>query len=912
MTSHWDGLQIVLDRASPAGRWLERARAAYDNDAPSTMDTAYQSAGKAATEAGRPDHVIALAVGHVRSLLELHQAQRALKRAETYLRRFPDDHYLLLVHAQAASELGCHQAAAAGAERVRTAPGLSLGHLDRAFLARIEAFAAAAEGRADVAETRLAEAGRHFAAADRPDAVAAVDADRRQIALWRGDAGEFDEELNGSPPTTGGGYLRRVLACRFEQRYEQAVALCRQGLADARVEEAMHLQLRVELVVVLRLMHRDDEAAEQLVLLPHDAAHAPPEVAEPLLHRVARLPGSGDFFDRVRWARTLIAMTHLLDPDPGRTTDPDAHLHLAECETELARLRDQWPDNRGRLSWLLAAGEWEFASHRSTPSDPDRLARAIDHCGEVVRGAGTRPLAELKAAALNRLGHALHESGEADGGLLCWHEADRLRVHIAAQQDTDDGRRHMLMVRPTERDERIKAAVTRLRAGPAKPEEPEWAAAVVVALEAARGPTILNAIEPGIKDLARDLPAPPDLAGAQRWLSEKTHSLHRSQAVWMMHAAAEEVHHAIVHRDGVAYASAPARALDVEDAVDALMALCDPRTIDKSIDDRAFEPALAAIGDLIGVAAIVARIPRKIERIAIVAGGSLGDIPFAGLPIPGEEPVRRMGQRYALSDLPCLSVLRPLRKRSSELRGDRALLVSPPDDKLTAAENLVRYRKARNLLDGDKATPNELRARLATHEHRQVRIDSHGEHVHGDAMWSYLALVPDSPAGRVTAKDLAELDLSGCGTVVLGACESGMAERVGQDEPVGFVRSALAAGAASVLAARWVAADSAAARVLDAFDRYVSHLPRDRALQRAQLDELEKGTPLAHWACWTLYGDAGSRTRAGPARRLVRRLWQHLFETWRKRRNANTSHARQADGVRLVRRSRPPAGQRVP
>jgi CHAT domain-containing protein len=124
--------------------------------------------------------------------------------------------------------------------------------------------------------------------------------------------------------------------------------------------------------------------------------------------------------------------------------------------------------------------------------------------------------------------------------------------------------------------------------------------------------------------------------------------------------------------------------------------------------------------------------------------------------------------------------------------------------------------------------------------------------------------------------------------LVLGACESGMAQRTGRDERTGFVRAGLRAGTASVVAARWVAKDAVAAAVLDGFDRYTRYLPRDIALQRAQLDVCHGITPTsapvsavdhpARWACWTLYGDSGFQTRAGRIRRSLRRS----MDGWRR------------------------------
>jgi CHAT domain-containing protein len=181
------------------------------------------------------------------------------------------------------------------------------------------------------------------------------------------------------------------------------------------------------------------------------------------------------------------------------------------------------------------------------------------------------------------------------------------------------------------------------------------------------------------------------------------------------------------------------------------------------------------------------------------------------------------------------------------------------------------------LLDAE-ATVENLCKRLGDVRYRQVRIDAHGEYDHGDTTRSWLALAPEGPAGHLEPDALERLDLGGCGTLILGACESGMATVIGRDERVGFVRAGIHAGAASVLAARWKAPDLVAGPILDNYQRYVRYLPRDVALQRAlRHTALEETVPQpehpARWACWTLYGDSSWETGAGAIVRLVRRAW---------------------------------------
>jgi len=226
--------------------------------------------------------------------------------------------------------------------------------------------------------------------------------------------------------------------------------------------------------------------------------------------------------------------------------------------------------------------------------------------------------------------------------------------------------------------------------------------------------------------------------------------------------------------------------------------------------------------------------------------------------------------RFAVSDLPCLSARPLLRRRAVENRGSRALFVS-----------------------AFEATPEDFEQELARRDYRRVRLLGHGQSDPKDASqtWLQFAGTKTERDGRIQPGRFQQAALRACGTLILGACESGMAQRVGRDERTGFVRAGLHAGAASVVAARWIAEVSVTAALLDRFEGYLRYLPRDVALQRAQLDVREGRVALgadvpepghaAWWACWSLYGDSGHQVKApilrasarGPAL-LIRRLFR--------------------------------------
>ena len=282
---------------------------------------------------------------------------------------------------------------------------------------------------------------------------------------------------------------------------------------------------------------------------------------------------------------------------------------------------------------------------------------------------------------------------------------------------------------------------------------------------------------------------------------------------------------------------------------------------------------------------VLPALPRRMTRLAVVPGYALGDIPFAALPLPGASPPGTLLiQRYALSLLPCLSALQPLADRSKANRGDHALMVHY--GRGVSSSSLAKD-PARRIVQGEMATIDNVEQVLQADRFPLVRLDCHGVFRPGSAMDSWLELAPLGNDGRLTAQRFQQFSLHGCGTLMLGACESGMTQRLGRDERLGFVRSGLAAGAAAVLAARWVAADVVASTVLDRFQEYLRYLPRDRALQRAQLDvvanrcadnlaSIPRPEHPAWWACWTLHGDAGLQTRSGyPVRRMRELMARH-------------------------------------
>ncbi|MET9224869.1 TIR domain-containing protein [Lentzea sp. NPDC003310] len=476
-------------------------------------------------------------------------------------------------------------------------------------------------------------------------------------------------------------------------------------------------------------------------------------------------------------------------PDATQTLRPErrlTHVRRLIANDELVEAEGMLGEGNSPL-WHLTAAELAYAR-----GDLEQAA----HHFEIASRSGH---AELTALALRKLGDTYADAGREDLAARHWAESHEVEETIADHRDSPSVRLRMLRAAPDARDGRVRAAARKVRRHGAKA-----VAGLVVAVEAARaGP--------------RDLPGFTDLPAARRWLAGATRHLPGNQVVWMTHATPDQLHHVLVGRR-TTHVTTPVHIGDLTDVVRRI------RAWKPKYDKAILSALLTELAGLIGLADVVAALPPGTTRIVLVADDVLADVPSAGLPLPGTPAF--LGTAYALSSLPGLSALRPLRRTARGQRGDRTAVC---------------------------AEAPELHRVLDSGGYQCLRLDAQGAHDRMNPELSWLELGDE----RIPVEALEKLDFSAFGTVVLGACEPGI------------VRAALTAGAGAVLHARWQPEERAARKVRDAFDRHLARLPRDRALQHA-LNEVAERHP-ADWACWSLHGDAGFQTSAGPLRRRLRK-----------------------------------------
>lgn len=871
---------FILEDGEPLAIALTRARSVAVEEA----DAAY---GRVLELVAADDARLwaALAAEHVSVLRSAGLLTEAESRCGRYLAvaepaaRGP----LVLERAQVRSESGAHADAAADATEIRSAGG-DLDSVDHARLRRVEGLAAAAAGERATADRFLNEARAAFLSLGDSAAVAVIDSDLRLLAARDGSDDAVSAILAdvSAGPVSAPRALSQALALKARHRYEEALQVVVTALASDQLDAALRLPLLEELVGLLVALRRGTALRALSAELPSTFMRAggSAEGSE---------PPAADFLS------TLLGVFRLLERGEA-----------ARARAELDAVRELAGSERDRAYWHLASGEASIAAFKRRKVDGD-LTDALGDLTTAAIYAEANQLLEARIRALRLQGEAYELLKRPDQASERWAQAHTLEEELVALQVSDEVRATLLEDIPNEHDERIRVAAELAVAGPGGAPAATAVAGAIVAMESARGAAILSRVAPDAEHALRRLPPAGDGAAAWEWLRGVADAMGRDEAVWIMHARPDRVHHGIIGRGLVHHVDLPADRGELERLVKELRKQCNEFRLSQAAGRAQVVQLMEQLGAGIGAGAVLGLVPSRIKRLVVVAGGVLSDIPLAALPIPAGGPGGRSGDardardvieandaseatvpivaRFALSDLPCLSARPLLRQRSVRNRGGRGLLVSA----FAATEYPVARTRRRRVLT--EATPEDFEAELARTPYQRVRILGHGQTDPRDASQTWLQFAGETARdGRVQSGRFQQAALQACGTLILGACESGMARRVGRDERTGFVRAGLHAGSASVVAARWIAEVSVTAALLDRFEYHLRHLPRDVALQRAQLDVRDQRVPLgaevpdpghpAWWACWTLYGDSGHQVKAPILRASARKpalLIRHLF-----------------------------------
>jgi len=262
------------------------------------------------------------------------------------------------------------------------------------------------------------------------------------------------------------------------------------------------------------------------------------------------------------------------------------------------------------------------------------------------------------------------------------------------------------------------------------------------------------------------------------------------------------------------------------------------------------------------IAPVRARLGGPGMPLVIVADGVLAQVPFAALRPSGRA-------RYLVQDHPlrlAVSLREPAAPPGPAAAGAAVLVADPafePDARSPGLERLpgaaaevgalaAGYPGAR-VLAGGQAT----RSAVAAAFQRAPVVHYAGHAVFDDEQpeRSYLLLAPEAGApgnGRLTASELARMDLRRVSLVVLSACETVRTGAGHADGLGGLAGALLAAGAGGVVGTVWKVDDRSTLPLMVAFHRaYRATGNGPRALRAAQLQMLGSQDPaLRSPAAW--------------------------------------------------------------
>ena len=155
----------------------------------------------------------------------------------------------------------------------------------------------------------------------------------------------------------------------------------------------------------------------------------------------------------------------------------------------------------------------------------------------------------------------------------------------------------------------------------------------------------------------------------------------------------------------------------------------------------------------------------------------------------------------------------------------------------------------------DTFSPERIVPRL--NEFDIVHLATHATFVSGDPEESFVLF---GNGDRVTLPELRDWMLDNASLVVLSACQTGVGGRLGNGEEIlGLGYQIQRAGARATIASLWIVSDNGTQVLMERLYEYLARgMPEAEALQQAQIDLIESGSPFDHpffWGSFVLIGN---------------------------------------------------------
>lgn len=359
--------------------------------------------------------------------------------------------------------------------------------------------------------------------------------------------------------------------------------------------------------------------------------------------------------------------------------------------------------------------------------------------------------------------------------------------------------------------------------------------------ERSRSRALLDAVR-GRARVSEQAASAVDLASLQRTLAA-------DERVVAFHALPERLQVWVVSSAGIAAHSVAIRRDDLVEAVE---------TFRNSVV-RGRRAAIAN-ADKLGAALLQPLGLADGQRLIFVPHGPLHYLPFQALRLNG----RYIIETHPVAVAPSTSIAAQLAQRTPQVAPQLTAFGNPRiEDKYdlpgseVEVKQLAQLFPQNRLFTGVQATKTQFRD-VATSS-PIVHVAAHAEADEVDPLYSRILLANEG--GRhnfMEAHEIIGLDMGRTSLVTLSACESGLGRIASGDEVLGFPRSFLSAGTASLIASLWPVSDDATAVLMSTlYGELAKGRDVQQAMQAGQLAVLRQPS-MAHpffWAPFNLIGN---------------------------------------------------------
>lgn len=248
------------------------------------------------------------------------------------------------------------------------------------------------------------------------------------------------------------------------------------------------------------------------------------------------------------------------------------------------------------------------------------------------------------------------------------------------------------------------------------------------------------------------------------------------------------------------------------------------------------------------------------QRLIFVPHGALHYLPFQALRIHG----RYVIEQHPVAVAPSMSLAVQLAQRSPHVLPTLTAFGNPlieakydlPGSE-AEVKRLAQLFPANTVFMGAQATKTQFRSVASGSP--IMHVAAHAEADEVDPLYSRILLAnEDGQQSFLEAHEILELPMQGTALVTLSACESGLGRVAQGDEVLGFTRSFLTAGSASLIASLWPVSDDATEVLMSTlYGELAQGKDLQLAMQAGQLAVL-KDPKMAHpffWAPFNLIGN---------------------------------------------------------